>query len=75
MTSYGMSKDEIIHQVSRILEEQLLGTLTEADLNSPQLIIKLTGVLLGSVASIVEQNNAKLIHDLLEAGLLKSNAE
>lgn len=75
MTSYGMSKDEIINQVSRILEEQLLGTLTEADLNSPQLIIKMTGVMLGSVASIVEQNNAKLIHDLIEAGLLKSSGE
>lgn len=75
MTSYGMSKDEIINQVSRILEEQLLGTLTEADLNSPQLVIKMTGVLLGSVASIVEQNNAKLIQDLRAAGLLRSSAE
>lgn len=75
MTAYGMSKDEIINQVSRILEEQLLGTLTEADLHSPQLVIKMTGVLLGSVASIVEQNNAKLIQDLVAAGLLKPSAE
>lgn len=70
--TYGLSKDEIIAQVSRILEEQLLGTLSEADLNSPQLVIKLTGVMLGSIASIVEQNNAKLIQDLIEAGLLKT---
>ncbi len=69
--TYGLSKDEIITQVSRILEEQLLGTLSEADLNSPQLVIKMTGVMLGSIASIVEQNNNKLVQDLIDSGLLK----
>lgn len=69
--TFGLTKNEIINQVSQMLDEQLLRNTSEAELNSPQVIIKLTGVILGALANILEQNNQRLVHDLISAGLIK----
>lgn len=71
MDTFGLTKNEIINQVSQMLDEQLLRNTSEAELNSPQVIIKLTGVILGALANILEQNNQRLVHDLIAAGLIK----